>query len=192
MLRRAYNWTISFAGHPHAMWYLALISFAESSFFPIPPDVLLVPMTLARPASAWIIAGVSTVSSVLGGLAGYAIGYFLYETIGEPLIAFYGYQEKFLAFQDTFQEYGAWVVAMFGLTPFPYKVITISSGVAHLDVWTFALASLASRGARFYLEAALLRKYGAPIRTFIEQWLGWITFIFFVGLFGGFLALKYL
>ncbi len=192
MLRRAYNWTISFAGHPHAMWYLALISFAESSFFPIPPDVLLVPMTLARPASAWIIAGVCTISSVLGGLAGYAIGYFLYETIGEPLIAFYGYQEKFASFQDTFQEYGAWVVAMFGLTPFPYKVITISSGVAHLDVWTFALASLASRGARFYLEAALLKKFGAPIRSFIEQWLGWITFIFFVGLFGGFLALKYL
>ena len=151
MLRRLYDWTISFAAHPHAMWYLALISFIESSIFPIPPDVLLIPMILATPARAFWIATVSTIASVLGGMAGYGIGYFLFETVGRRLIEFYGYSAEFARFKLSFEHYGAWVVAMFGFTPFPYKIITITSGVVGLNIVTFTLARVISRGGRFYL-----------------------------------------
>lgn len=192
MLRTLYNWTISLAAHPHAMWYLGLISFIESAFFPIPPDVLLIPIMLAAPARAWLAATVCTVASILGGIAGYAIGYFVFETVGRPLIDFYGAAAQFAAFQHSFNDYGGWVVALFGFTPFPYKVITVASGVVQLDFLTFILASVISRGARFYLEAYLLLRYGPPIRDFIEKRLGLLTLIAFACLFGGFLAIEYL
>jgi membrane protein YqaA with SNARE-associated domain len=192
MLRRLYDWTLSLAARPGALWALAVISFIESSIFPIPPDVLIIPMVLAARARAWIIAGVATLSSVLGGFAGYAIGYFLFQEIGQPIIDFYGYGEAFLEFREKYNEWGFWIVAAAGFTPFPYKVITIASGAFELDLLTFALASVLSRGARFYLVAALLYRFGPPIKAFIERYLGLLTAIFFVLLIGGFAALKYL
>ena len=192
MLRRLYDWTMGLAAHRHAQPAIAGVAFIESSFFPIPPDILLMPMVLANRERAFRIAGICTIASVLGGMLGYAIGYFLWETIGQPLIGFYGYAEKFTAFQGGYNEYGAWIVAFFGLTPFPYKVITIASGVTQLNILTFMVASVLSRGARFYIVAALLWRFGEPIRAFIERYLGLLTILFFVLLFGGFVALKYL
>jgi membrane protein YqaA with SNARE-associated domain len=179
------------AGHRHAIWALAAISFIESSIFPIPPDVLLIPMVLAARERAWRIAWVCTLASVLGGIAGYGIGYFLFETVGQPLLAFYGYTDRFTRFSAAYNEWGAWIVAGAGLTPFPYKVITIASGVTGLDLPTFIVASIASRGLRFFIEAALLWRFGAPIRTFIDRYLAWLTAIFFAGLLGGFVAVRY-
>jgi membrane protein YqaA with SNARE-associated domain len=179
------------AGHRHALWALAMISFIESSVFPIPPDILIIPMVLAARDKAWRIAFVATVASVLGGLAGYGIGYFLYEAVGEPLVAFYGYADKFSAFQGYYNEWGAWIVGGAGLTPFPYKVITIASGVTALDPVVFTVASLVSRGLRFFIVAWLLWKFGAPIRDFIEKNLGLLAAAFFALLLGGFVLAKY-
>lgn len=191
MLKRLYDWTMRLAGHKRSDVALGFISFIESSLFPIPPDVLLIPMVLAQRERAWRIAAICTVTSVAGGLLGYFIGFTLWVQIGQPIVDFYGYMDKFAAFQGRYEEWGAWIVAFFGLTPFPYKVITIASGVVSLDIWTFLLASVISRGARFFLVAALLWKFGDPIREFIEKRLGLITVIFFIGLIGGFVVLKY-
>jgi membrane protein YqaA with SNARE-associated domain len=191
-LRGLYDWAMAQAERPYALWTLALISFVESSVFPIPPDVLLIPMVLAAPSRAWLIAGVCTLSSVLGGLAGYAIGALLFDALGQPILQFYGYLERFAAFQAQYNEWGAWIVFGAGLTPFPYKVITIASGVTGLDLATFTIASVLARGLRFFALAALLWWFGPPIRRFIERNLGWLTVVFFVLLFGGFLLLKLL
>lgn len=191
-LRRLYDWTIDQASRPHALWILGLVAFVESSVFPIPPDVLLIPMILAARSRAWLVAGVCTVASVAGGLFGYAIGAFLFEAVGSPILAFYGYAEQFASFQARYNEYGAWIVFGAGLTPFPYKVITIASGVTGLDLATFVIASVLARGLRFFLVAALLWWAGDPIRRFIEQNLGWLTVAFFALLFGGFVVLKLL
>ncbi|MGE4217881.1 MAG: YqaA family protein [Alphaproteobacteria bacterium] len=192
MLTRLYDWTMGLAAHRHAIWWLAAISFAESSFFPIPPDVLIIAMVLAARERAWRVATVCTLASVAGGLAGYAIGALLYEGVGAPIIAFYGYGEKFQVFQGWYHEYGAWIVGAGGFTPIPYKVITIASGVADLDLATFTIVSALSRGARFFLVAALLWRFGPPIRAFIEARLGILTLAFFVLLIGSFFALRYL
>ena len=191
MLRSLYDWTLALAAHRHARWGLAVVSFIESSVFPIPPDVVLIPMVLADRQRAWRLAAICTVASVLGGVAGYAIGYFLFDAFGRPLLDFYGYAENFAHFQDRYNDYGAWWVFGAGLTPFPYKVITIASGVTGLNVATFMLASVLARAARFFLVAALLWKFGEPIRAFIERWLGPLTVLFFVLLFGGFLVARY-
>lgn len=192
MLQRTYDWMMAISARPNAIWALAVISFIESSVFPIPPDVLLVPMILAARSRWLVIALVCTVASVLGGLAGYAIGYFLYESVGRPLLDFYGYAGKFASLKAHFDEWGAWWVAMAGLTPFPYKVITIASGVFALDPATFSIASALSRGARFFLEAGLLYWVGPPIRSFVEKRLGLVTTVFFVILIGGFVVVRYL
>ncbi len=192
MLRALYDWTMAMAGHRRARPVLAVIAFAESSVFPIPPDVMLIPMVLADRDRAFRLALICTVASVLGGCFGYAIGYFLFEAVGRPMLEFYGYTEQFGRFQQNYNEHGAWIVAFFGLTPFPYKVITIASGVTHLDLLAFVVASLASRAARFYLVAALLWRFGTPIRAFIERYLGWLTLVFFVALVAGFAAVKFL
>ncbi|MEM7026460.1 MAG: YqaA family protein [Pseudomonadota bacterium] len=180
------------ATRPYALWMLALVSFVESSVFPIPPDVLLIPMVLAAPRRAWLIAGVCTVSSVAGGLAGYGIGALLFEAIGRPTLEFYGYLDKFAEFSARYNEWGAWIVFGAGLTPFPYKVITIASGATGLSITTFVIASVLARGIRFFLVAALLWYFGAPIKRFIEHNLGWLTVLFFVLLLGGFLVLRVL
>lgn len=192
MLRRLYDWTMDLAGHRHAIWILGAISFIESSIFPIPPDVLLIPLVLAAPTRAWRIALVCTLASVLGGLLGYAIGALLYDSIGLPVLAFYGYEQKFDVFAAYYNEWGAWAVFIAGLTPFPYKVITILSGVTQLDLSTFMLASVLARGLRFFIVAALLWKFGAPIRVLIEKHMGLLATLFVALLLGGFLALKYL
>lgn len=157
------------AGHPKAVHWLFGISFIESSFFPIPPDILLIPMCLEKRAKAWFYAGVCTIASVLGGLAGYAIGKFFWVTIGEPLIGFYGLQNEFAVFEQNFLNYGFWIVFIFGITFFPYKVITIASGALSMNPVLFVLASVASRGLRFYIEAGLLWKFGEPVREFVEK-----------------------
>ncbi|MGC2856180.1 YqaA family protein [Novispirillum sp. DQ9] len=192
MLRKTYDWTMAQAARPNAIWVLAAVSFIESSVFPIPPDVLLIPMVLAAPTRAWFFALVCTVASVLGGFAGYAIGAGLYEVVAQPVLAFYGYMDKFAEFQTLYNEWGAWIVFGAGVTPFPYKVITIASGVTDLSLGVFGVASVLSRGLRFFFVAALLWKFGPPIRIFIEQHLGKLTVAFFVLLLGGFLALRWI
>ena len=192
MLRRIYDWTMTVAARPDALRWLACISFAESSFFPIPPDVVVVPMVLARRDQAWLIAAVCTVSSVLGGLLGYAIGYFLYATLGHWLIDVYGLQQGAATFREQYAEWGLWVILIKGLTPIPYKIVTIISGAAHFSIPVFIGASIVTRGARFFLIAWLLKAFGEPIRDFIERRLTLVTTLFVLLLFGGFLVLKYL
>lgn len=192
MLRRLYDWTLTLAGRPQAKSFLAFLAFIESSVFPIPPDVLVIPMVLADRKQAWKIAFICTVASVLGGALGYLIGSTFFDVIGQPVLDFYGYAEKFDSFKRAYNEWGGWIVAFFGLTPFPYKVITIASGVTHLDFLIFIAASVLSRAARFFLVAGLLWKFGEPIRSFIEKYLGWLTFVFFGLLLAGFVALKYI
>jgi membrane protein YqaA with SNARE-associated domain len=192
MLRRFYDSVLALAASRHAPWWLAAISFAESSFFPIPPDALLIPMCLARPQRAWRLAQVCTVASVLGGAFGYYIGYALFETAGRALIDFYGIQGRFDAFRTTFAEYGLWIILGKGLTPIPYKFVTVAAGLAHFDFTTFMAASVLTRGGRFFLVAGLLHFFGEPMRDFIERRLTLVTTIGVVGIVGGFMVLKLL
>jgi membrane protein YqaA with SNARE-associated domain len=192
MLRGLYDWVLRLAERRDALWVLAAVSFVESSVFPIPPDVLIVPMILAAPRKAFLIATVATVSSVLGGMLGYAIGAFFYEAAGLPLLEFYGYTDKFDHFRETYNDWGAWAVLIAGITPFPYKVITILSGVTGLNITVFIVASVIARAVRFYLEAAILWKFGTPVREFVERRLGLVTTLFLVLLLGGFVVAKYL
>jgi len=180
------------AAKPYALWMLALIAFAESSVFPIPPDLLLIPMVLAMRDRAWLLAGLCTIASVMGGFLGYAIGALVFETLGRPILELYGYTAQFAEFRTRYNEWGAWIVFFAGLTPFPYKVITIASGVTGLDLVTFGIASVLARGLRFFAVAALLWWFGPPIRRFIERNLGWLTVAFFALLFGGFLLVELL
>ena len=192
MLRALYDKTMRLAAHPQATWWLALIAFLESSIFPIPPDVLLVPLALAERRRAFWYAGVCTVASVIGGWVGYAIGYALFETVGRPIIAFYRLDSEFATFQHTFNTYGAWIVLIKGLTPIPYKLITITAGATHLDLLTFSLASVVSRGGRFFLVAVLLWYFGEPIRRFLERDLTWVTTGVLAAVVGGFLLLRFI
>ena len=175
MLRRLYDWTMSFAARRNARWALAGISFAESSFFPIPPDVLLIPMVLANRRKAWEIAAICTVASVLGGVLGYAIGAFLYDTVGVWLIDLYNLHDKVGAFRQSYAEWGIWIILLAGFTPIPYKVFTIASGLAGYDLLLFVILSVIGRGGRFFLVAGLLYFYGQPIRAFIERRLEVLT-----------------
>ncbi len=190
MLRALYDWTMNLAGHRHANWALGAVSFIESSVFPVPPDVMLIPMVLARRHKALLIATICTVASVLGGLAGYAIGFYLFESIGQPILNFYGYGEKFASFQSRYNEWGVWIVLIAGVTPFPYKVITIASGVTGLSLPVFLVASIVARGLRFAIVTALLWRFGEPIREFIERYLGILFTVFMILLIGGFAVVK--
>ncbi|MCZ6886096.1 MAG: DedA family protein [Alphaproteobacteria bacterium] len=192
MLRGLYDWTMRLAAHRRAMPALFAVSFAESSVFPIPPDVMIVPMVLADRTKAFRIALVCTLASVLGAIAGYGIGALLFETIGRPLVELYGWTEHFEALAAQYKDAGFLIVATAALTPIPFKIFTIASGVAGLDLVVFVIASTLFRGLRFYLEAVLLWKFGPPIRDFIEGNLKWVTTGFFVLLIGGFVAIKYL
>ena len=192
MIRSLYDWVIRLAAHPRALWALAVVSFMESSFFPIPPDVMLIPMVLANRAKAFTIAAVCTVSSVLGGLLGYAIGYYFFETMGEWVVRTYHMEAGLTAFRDGFDRYGIWIILIKGLTPIPYKLVTIASGAAHFDLFTFVWASIVTRGARFFLVSALLWKFGEPIRTFVEKRLTLLTWAFLIALVGGFVAFRYI
>ncbi len=191
-VKAVYDYMLDLASRPNALFFLAVVSFIESSFFPIPPDVMLIPMVLAMPKKAWTIAGVCTVSSVLGGYFGYGIGVFAFDLIARPILDFYGYMQQFDVFKDYYHEWGAWIVFGAGITPFPYKVITIASGVVHLDLITFTVASVVARGMRFYLVAWLLKKFGEPMKEFIEKNLGVLSVLFLILLIGGFMAIKYI
>lgn len=191
-LRRLYDWTLSLSETRYALLALAIVAFVESSVFPIPPHVLMIPMVIAAPNAWWRIALVATVASVLGGIAGYGIGAFLFDSIGQPVLDFYGKMDKFEAFKVRFNEFGAWAVLIAGMTPFPYKVITITSGLTGLDFWVFTLSSIAARGAIFFLIAGILWKFGPPVRKFIEERFGLMVTLFLVLLFGGFLLVRYL
>ncbi len=179
------------AAHRNAPWALAGVSFIESSVFPIPPDVMLIPMVLAERRKAWLYAAICTAASVLGGAFGYLIGYFLFESVGEPILRFYGYTQAFEDFARRYNDYGAWIVFIAGVTPFPYKVITIASGVTQLNFLVFMLASVAARGLRFFVVAGLLYWFGPPIKDFIEKYLGILFTLFVVLLVGGFVLVRY-
>lgn len=192
MMRRLYDWMMEKARGPKAPHALAIVSFAESSFFPIPPDVMLIPMILANRAKAWFYATLATVTSVLGGLAGYAIGYFVLESIGKPILKFYGKADALGPLKTLFQDYGVEILLIKGMTPIPYKVLTISAGVAEMNLLAFVLASIGARAMRFFLVAGLLYWFGEPIKTFIERRLTLVTTVGAVLLIGGFVALKFL
>jgi membrane protein YqaA with SNARE-associated domain len=192
MLRRLYDWAMGMAQHERAPLILFWVAFIESSIFPIPPDVMLIPMVLARRAKAWAYAAIATAGSVLGGLAGSAIGYFLFEYVGLPILTVYGYADRFAETADLFRQWGVWILIAKGWTPFPYKVLTIAAGAFKMDLLAFVLASIVTRAMRFYLVAALLFWFGEPIRDFIERRLSLVTTAFLVTLVGGFIAIKYL
>jgi membrane protein YqaA with SNARE-associated domain len=192
MLRRLYDRMLSLAGHRHALWLLAGVAFIESSVFPIPPDVLLIPMVLAARQRAWLIAAVCTLASVAGGLLGYGIGALAFEQLGRPILETLGKADAMAAFSTQFNDFGFWSVLVAGVTPFPYKVITIMSGWTAMPLDTFVLTSILARGLRFFAVAALLWRYGAPIQAFIERRLGLMSILFVLALAGGFLVLKVL
>lgn len=192
MIRGLYDWTISLSAHPKALWALALVAFIESSFFPIPPDILIIPMVLAAPTRAWAIATVATVASVLGGMFGYFIGAVLFDTIGQAIFDFYGKADAVASFNQRFNDWGAWAVLIAGITPFPYKVITIMSGWTGLNLPVFVVSSIVARGIRFFVLALLLWKFGPPIRIFIEKYLGLLFTVFVILLLGGFYTLRFM
>ena len=192
MLRRLYLRVLALASSPHAERWLALIAFAESSFFPVPPDAMLVPMALAKPRLAWRFATICTVASVAGGALGYLIGYAVFDQIARPILHLYGYGPGYAAFQAKFQEYGLWIILVKGLTPIPYKIVTIAAGAARFNLPIFMAASLLTRGARFFLVATLLHFFGDRVREFIDRRLTLVTSALAVGILGGFLALKFL
>lgn len=191
-MKRLYHWTLSLADHPYAMWALVLVAFAESSVFPIPPDLLMIPMIIARPNKAFLIAGVAMAASVLGGLLGYAIGALAFEQLGQPILEALGKGDAAAEFNDRFNDMGFWPVLIAGLTPFPYKVITIMSGWTGMPLATFIITSIIARGLRFYIVATLLWKFGDPIRDFIEKRLGLALSLFVAILLGGFALVKFL
>jgi membrane protein YqaA with SNARE-associated domain len=192
MIRRLYNWTLSLAHSPYALWALAAVAFIESSVFPIPPDLLMIPMIIAAPRRAFVIAGVATVASVLGGVLGYGVGMFAFDSIGQPILQALGKAHSMEEFSTRFNDMGFWAVLVAGITPFPYKVITIMSGWTAMPLGTFIATSILARALRFFIIAALLWKFGAPIRTFIEKRLGLVFTLCCLVLVGGFVLVRYL
>ena len=193
MLRKLYDWCIDAAGKPHATWLLGFVSFVESSFFPVPPDAMLIPMGLARPDRAFFYATVCTRTSVAGGVLGYVIGAALYDSVGQWLIQLYGYGDKVEAFREAYREWGAWIILLKGLTPIPYKIVTITSGLADYPILPFILLSFIARGMRFYLVAFLIYRYGERARAIIEERLGfWVRWLAAVVLVVGIVAAIYL
>ncbi len=192
MLRALYTWTLDRCEHPHAERWLAGISFAEASFFPIPPDALLAPMCLARPDRAFRYAAICTLASVAGALLGYAIGFFLLEAVGKPILAFYGAADAFDRFADDFNAHGLAIVFAAGFTPLPFKVITIAAGATAMPLMVLMSASLVSRAARFFLVAVLLWKFGEPMKRIIDRHFALLTTAFTLALIGGFAAIGLL
>src|SRR6202521_1208319 len=191
MLRRIYDWCIDAAHKPYALWILGAVAFAESSFFPVPPDVMLIPMSLASPRRAWVFAGVCTVASVAGGLLGYAIGAVLYDSVGHWLIQLYGLDGKVEAFRASYAQWGSVIILLKGLTPIPYKLVTITSGFAGYNIWLFILCSIVARGGRFFIVAVVLNRYGDIIRAELEKRLGtWVAIGAAVLVFGFYVAYR--
>ena len=192
MLRKTYDWMLGIAGRPGAPYALGAVSFAESSFFPVPPDVMLVPMALARPDRAWFYAALCTVTSVAGGLFGYAIGALLYDSLGKWLFQLYGLESGAEAFRTAYAQYGAWIILLKGLTPIPYKLVTITSGFAGYHLGWFIALSILTRGARFFLVALLMSQFGPRIKTIIDNNFNLVACLGIVALVGGFVAFRYM
>src|SRR5215831_14462542 len=192
LLRRLYDWCIAAADKPYATWLMGAVSFVESSFFPVPPDVMLIPMSIARPERAWFYATVCTVTSVAGGVLGYFIGAVLYDSVGAWLIHLYGYGNKVEAFREAYAQWGTWIILVKGVTPIPYKIVTITSGFAGYPVVPFVLLSIITRGMRFYLEAFLLNRYGDRARIIIEERLTFWFTVALVVLIVGIVAATYI
>ncbi|GJD79772.1 YqaA family protein [Methylobacterium gregans] len=190
MIRRLYEWILALSGKPSAPWALGAVAFAESSFFPVPPDVMLVPMAVSRPDRVWFYATITTVASVLGGLVGYAIGALLFDSLGQWLIKIYGLQNSAATFQESYAAYGHWVILLKGLTPIPYKLVTITSGFAHYSLFWFTVLSILTRGARFFLLAALLGRYGVQIRGVLDRHLNAVAAISVAVIVLGFVLFK--
>ncbi len=191
MFKKLYAWTLTLADSPRASWALALIAFAESSFFPIPPDVILAPMTVAQPKKAWFYATICTLASVAGGVVGYLIGAFLFDTVGQWLINLYGYGQKMDALKEFYAQWGAIFILVKGLTPIPYKLVTIVSGVLGYNFLLFVLLSIITRGLRFFILAAMLNRFGDTIKIYLERHFGlfMLILVFFI-VFGFYLAAK--
>jgi membrane protein YqaA with SNARE-associated domain len=187
-----YDWCVTAAGKPYATWLLGIVSFVESSFFPVPPDAMLIPMALARPDRAFYYATVCTIASVAGGVLGYMIGALLYDSVGQWLISLYGYGAKVEAFRESYRQWGAWIILLKGLTPIPYKIVTITSGLAGYPIVPFILLSIVARGMRFYLVAFLIYRYGERARAIIEERLGFWATLFSVLLVVGIVAAIYI
>ena len=192
MLRRLYDWCIAAAEKPYAVWLMGAVSFAESSFFPVPPDVMTIPMSFARPDRAWYYAAICTVTSVAGGVLGYVLGAYLYGTLGHWVIQFYGHGDKVENFRDAYRDYGAWIILLKGVTPIPYKIVTITAGFAGYSLPLFVLFSAISRGARFFVAAFLINRYGQQARAIIEERLGFWVAASALTLVAGFVIVTYL
>jgi len=192
LLRKTYDWVLRWSATKHALPALAILAFAESSFFPIPPDVLLIAMAVAVPLKAFRFAAVCSVASVLGGMFGYLLGWQFMDLIGTRIVEFYHFQEQFDKIGSWYEEYNAWAVAVAGFTPLPYKVFTIAAGAFQINFPVFVLASLVSRSARFFIVAALIYKFGAPVKAFIDKYFNLLSILFIVLLFLGFVLLKYI
>ena len=191
MLKRIYDWCIAAADKPYALWIMAAVSFAESSFFPIPPDVMLLPMSLARPKKAWFFATICTVASVAGGVVGYGIGALLYDSVGQWLMHIYNLTDKVETFRQSYAEWGSVIILVKGLTPIPYKLVTITSGFAGYNIWLFILCSIIARGGRFFVLAVLLNRYGDTIRAELEKRLTmWVVIGAIVLVAGFYIAVK--
>jgi membrane protein YqaA with SNARE-associated domain len=192
MLRRLYDWCIDAAGKPYAIWVMGGVSFAESSFFPVPPDIMLIPMALSRPDRAWRYAVACTLASVAGGVLGYLIGALLYDSVGQWIVHVFRYGDKIEAARQGFAEYGGWIILIKGFMPIPYKIVTIAAGFSGYNIVPFVLLSLVTRGGRFFAEAFLLKRYGPSARGIIEKRLGFWVMIAAVAVVAGFLAVIYL
>ena len=190
MFRAMYDWVLRMAHHRHALRALAAVSFAESSFFPIPPDAMMVPMVIARRNQAYLIAAICTAASVVGGMFGYFIGMFLMESVGQWVVNLYHLQGKVDAYTAAYNEYGAWIILLKGLTPIPFKLVTIASGIAHFNFALFVILATITRGARFFIIAALLRRFGEPVQAFIEERLNLFAWGFLILLVAGFAAVA--
>ena len=191
-IRSLYNWTMELASDPRAIWLLGFVSFIEAIFFPIPPDVLLIPMILANIKRAWLYAFVATIMSVLGGLLGYAIGFIAYEQIAEPLLITLGKQSAMNLFSNSINENGFLIVLTAGISPIPFKVVSIMSGFTQMPIYVFLVSALLGRATRFFVVATLLRRYGEPIKSFIESYLGWLFLLFMALILVGILGLEFL
>lgn len=192
MFRPMYDWVLRMAHHRHALRSLAVVSFAESSFFPIPPDAMLVPMVLARRDQAYLIATVCTVASILGGIFGYAIGYYLWDSVGQWLVQLYHMEAKVEALRQGYADYGAAIILLKGLTPIPFKLVTLASGFFAFNFPLFVILATITRAARFFIIAALLKRFGEPVQAFIEERLNYFAWGFLILLVGGFAAIALL